>query len=215
MKKPEKVLRYYILCNKLKNIIRTGWLNWHVEAERVESIAEHIFGVQMLALAMYSEYNYKKLDIQKVIMMLAVHELEEIVIGDLTMFQITHEEKEQLGHEAIKEILKGLLKGEEIQALILEFDERKTKEAKFAYYCDKLECDIQAKLYGEKGLVDLNNQKDNITMNNKDVQELLKSGKTWEEMWLIFGQQRYNYDKHFLEVSNYALNNDISKLGSL
>ena len=43
----------------------------------------------MLAIAMKSEYQYD-IDIEKVILMLAVHELEEIVIGDLTLFQITY-----------------------------------------------------------------------------------------------------------------------------
>ena len=45
MEKEENVLRYYVLCNKLKDVVRTGWLDWHVERERVESVAEHIFGV--------------------------------------------------------------------------------------------------------------------------------------------------------------------------
>lgn len=74
MEKAEKVINYYVLCNKLKNVIRTGWLNWNVQRERLESVAEHIYGVQMLAIAMKSEYGYE-IDIQKVIYMLAIHEL--------------------------------------------------------------------------------------------------------------------------------------------
>jgi putative hydrolase of HD superfamily len=74
MGKAKKVVNYYVLCNKLKNIIRTGWKDWSVQRERLESVAEHIFGVQMLAIAMKSEYNYD-VDILKVIMMIAIHEL--------------------------------------------------------------------------------------------------------------------------------------------
>ncbi len=209
MSKPENVLRYYVLCNKLKNIIRTGWKDWHVKKERIESVAEHIFGVQMLALGMYSEYKYD-IDIMKVIMMLAVHELEEIIIGDLTLFQIDKETKEQLGHEAIEKVLSSLIIKDEIKNLILEFDERKTKEARFAYYCDKLECDIQSKLYDEENCVDLNDQEGNKSFEDPQVQELLGTGKTWSEMWLLFGQSRYNYDEHFTEVSNYAKDNNLS-----
>ena len=47
--------------------------------------------------------------------------------------------------------------GECIEKLILEFDERKTKEVLFAYYCDKFECDLQCKLYDEEACVYLNN----------------------------------------------------------
>lgn len=50
---------------------------------------------------------------------------------------------------------------EEITKLILEFVDVKTKEAKFAYQCDKLECDIQSKIYDEQGCVDLMCQEGN------------------------------------------------------
>lgn len=101
----EKVINYYVLCNRLKNVIRTGWKYWHVNRERVEIIAEHVFGVQMSAIAMKSEYKYD-LDIMKVIYMLAIHELGEAVIGDLTQFQIDAKEKEKIEHEAVHNILK-------------------------------------------------------------------------------------------------------------
>ena len=144
MSKEENVIKYYVMCNKLKNVIRTGWKNWNVERERVESVAEHIFGVQMLAIAMKSEYEYD-IDIMKVVFMLAVHELGEIVIGDLTMFEISKEEKAKREKEAVHKILCGLLDGKEIENLFTEFDSHSTKEAMFAYQCDKLECDLQSK----------------------------------------------------------------------
>lgn len=210
MTKKENVINYYVLCNKLKNVIRTGWKDWNVQSDRIESVAEHIFGVQMLALAMYSEYQYD-IDIMKVIFMLAVHELGETVIGDLTQFQISKEEKEKIEHEAVHKILSGLLDGEYIEKLFLEFDSHSTKEAMFAYQCDKLECDLQSKLYDEEGCVDLNKQDGNDTMNNSIVKELLDSGCSWSSMWLQFGQKIYPYDENFRAVSNYALNNNISK----
>lgn len=209
MTKEENVIKYYVLCNKLKDIIRTGWKDWNVNRDRLESVAEHVFGVQMLAIAMKSEYQYD-IDIMKVIFMLAIHELEEIIIGDLTQFQITKEDKIKMGHEAVNNILDGLLDKELIINLIFEFDERKTDEAIFAYYCDKLECDLQSKLYDEEGCVDLTNQEGNSTFNDYRVQQLLKDSKSWSDMWLMFGQNNYNYDKHFVDVSNYAKNNNIS-----
>ena len=58
----------------------------------------------MLAIAMKSEYKYD-VDIMKVIYMLAIHELEEIVIGDLTQFQISREEKKEIGHKASQSLI--------------------------------------------------------------------------------------------------------------
>ena len=211
MSKEQNVINFYVVCNRLKNVIRTGWLNWQVQRDRIESVAEHIFGVQMLAIAMKSEYEYD-VDILKVIYMIAIHELGETVIGDLTQFQISKEEKEKIEHEAVHKILGGLLDGEFIEELFLEFDSHSTKEAFYAYECDKLECDLQCKLYDEEKCVDLNSQSNNSTFDNPEVKELLNQNNSWSSMWLKFGQKRYPYDDNFLSISNYALKNNISNL---
>lgn len=201
--KEENVLNFYILCNKLKNVIRTGWKDWNVKAERLESVAEHIYGVQILAIAIKSEYNYD-IDIMKVIYMLAIHELGETIIGDLTQFQISKEEKQLIEHKAVHEILENLIDKNQIEQIYLEFEEQKTKEAIFAYLCDKLECDIQCKLYDLENYVDLNQQENNKTANNDLVQKLLSENETWSDMWLEFGQLKYPYDENFIKVSNYV-----------
>lgn len=210
MPKEENIINYYVICNRLKNIIRTGWKDWNVKRDRIESVAEHIFGTQMLAIAMKSEYQYD-VDIMKVIFMLAVHELGEAVIGDLTQFQISKQEKEKLEHEAVHRILGDLLDGNQIEQFFLEFDSHNTKESIFAYQCDKLECDLQSKLYDEEGCVDLTKQDGNDAMKNKKVQFLLENDASWSTMWLQYGQQVYPYDDNFRAVSNYAINNEISE----
>lgn len=158
------------------------------------------------------EYEYD-IDIMKVVFMLAVHELGEIVIGDLTMFEISKEEKAKREKEAVHKILCGLLDGKEIENLFKEFDSHSTKEAMFAYQCDKLECDLQSKLYDEEGCVDLNKQESNDLLENELVKKLLSEEKSWSGMWLRFGQTVYPYDDNFKNVSKYALNNSISKKG--
>ena len=207
--KEKNVIDYYVLCNKLKHIIRTGWQDWNINSDRLESVAEHVYGVQMLAIAMYSEFDYD-IDLSKVLYMLSVHELEEIIIGDLTMFQIDREEKKKRGHEAVEKILSKLANKEEIMNLIVEFDERETNEAKFAYLCDKLECDLQARLYDLSGSAELSYSDSNI-LNDPKVHDLLDKGYSFSEMWLRFGQEMYPYDDNFLRVSNYALNNNIKE----
>ena len=209
MEKAERVVDFYVFCNKLKDEIRTGWKVWNVKRERVESIAEHIFGVQMLAISMWSEYNYD-IDLPKTLSMLAVHELEEIIIGDITIFDAESKSKQEKGHQAVEQLTSILSKGVSIKDLVFEFDKKETKEAKFAYFCDKLECDIQSKLYDQEGCVNLNNQKDNEYTNNPEVKKAIDNEKTWSDAWIKFGQKRYNYDENFLEVSNYVLNNNIS-----
>ena len=209
--KEKSVISYYVLCNKLKNVIRTGWKDWSVQRDRLESIAEHVYGTQMLAIAMKSEFEYD-IDIIKVIYMLAIHELGETIIGDLTSFQIDKKEKEKIEHEAVHKILSGLIDGNKIEELFLEFDEHKTKESIFAYQCDKLECDLQCKLYDLEGCVDLTKQQSGNAAENEQVQELLRTGKTWSDMWLQYDLDHIPYDENFKCVSVYAMNNDIDVL---
>lgn len=209
MNKAQKVIEFYTLTNILKNTIRKGWLNWHVKAERIESVAEHVYATQMLALAMYSEYQYD-IDIKKVMYMLAIHELEETIIGDLTFKDISKEEKEKIGHEAVEKILKNLISGNEIREIIYEFDEHKTKEALFAYHCDKLECDLQCKLYDEANYVDPRDQLESDKHNPEAFRKILNGEITWSYSWMNHDRPLFKEDNNFEEVLDYAIANKIS-----
>lgn len=149
------VLKFYLLATKLKDTIRSGWKIWNIDRERLESVAEHIYGTCILAIAIDSEYEFD-LDLRKTIVMIVLHELEEVIIGDLTLLDdITKEEKRIKGAKAVKEVLSSLTKKDEYIELLNEFEEGKTLESKYAKMCDKLECDIQIKLYCEEGTADL------------------------------------------------------------
>lgn len=32
---------------------------------------------------------------------------------------------------------------------------------------------------------------------------------SWGQMWIRYGQERYNYDENFMQVSQYAFDNNI------
>lgn len=206
--KIKNAIKYYTLCTKLKDIIRTGPVIWNAKRDRIESVAEHIWGAQMLAISIYYQFEYK-LDIMKVIYMLAIHELEEIEIGDLAFFEITREEKLTKGKEAVNYILKDFLGKEEISSLLDEYNERVTKEAVFAYHCDKLECDIQMKLYDQEGCFDLNNQPNNPIINDPNVRKVLDSEKNISNAWIEFDRDKYEDDKNFIEIIEYLKENTI------
>lgn len=133
------VLDIYYKLRSLKSKERQGWMRWNVSGTRIESIADHIFGAEQLAWLMYSESGID-LDIFRVIAMLSLHETEEVTIGDITPFDnVTPEEKLQLGKCAVEKMLGNLDKKQMMLELINEFNEMKTKEAQFAYLCDKME----------------------------------------------------------------------------
>ena len=162
----------------------------------------------MLAISIYYQFEYK-LDIMKVVYMLAIHELEEIEIGDLAFFEITKKEKLIKGKEAINYILKDFLGKEEITSLLDEYNEKVTKEAVFAYHCDKLECDLQCKLYDQEGCFDLNNQPNNPIINDYNVRKVLDSEKSISNAWIEFDRNKYEDDKNFIEIIEYLKENII------
>ncbi len=190
-------IKFYKTCNKLKDTIRVGHKIWNIKRDRIESVADHIYGTQMLAIAIYHEFNYK-LDLNKILYMLAIHELEEIIIGDLAFFQISSKEKEIEGRKACEEILKDIIGKEELLSIIDEFNKKETPESKFAYHCDKLEADIQVKLYDQEHCFDINNQVNNPIYNTPRIRELLDKEKSLSGAWIEFDRDKYLDDPNFL-----------------
>jgi putative hydrolase of HD superfamily len=202
--KIQNVLQFYELTNNLKDIVRTGWKQWKVSAERVESVAEHIFSTCMLAIAINSEFDYG-IDLHKVIFMLAVHELEEIVIGDITPFQdVTEQDMKTKGQEAVAEVLSSLTNKQEIIDLINEFEKSETKDARFAKMVDKLDAGLQCKIYDKRGHV-------NVSDENIDVQRRCNLAKrnygTLSDSWLEYCIESYNFDEIFTEIARGARKN--------
>lgn len=208
--KEKNVLEFYLLCNNLKTMLRQGWKTWQVDSERIESIAEHIFGTQMLAIAIYCEYDYKNIDLKKVLLMLAVHETEEILIGDLTPFDPNYTQKANLGHKAVKQIFGNLNNSINIEKLIYEFDEKTTPEAQFAYCCDKLEADIQCKIYDSQLCLNLHNQEKNPVIKVDYIKKLIEQKNSWSDLWIKNDKKQTKYDENFEEITNYLLATKLS-----
>lgn len=163
--KIKKAMRFYLLATKLKYKIRSGWdkEHWNINSERIESIAEHVYGTCILAISLDSEFRLN-MDMEKVLKMLVMHEIGEVLIGDITPFdEITLEQKAEIEHKAMREVLGDLINKEELFNLLIEFDEHNTKESKFAYLCDKIEADIQSKVYQDMGCHNsLDEQQNNV-----------------------------------------------------
>ena len=62
----DNIINFYLLTNKLKEKIRTGWMQIGITSDRLESVAEHIYGCLMLAISIDSEYKLD-LDMYKVL----------------------------------------------------------------------------------------------------------------------------------------------------
>ena len=135
-----------------------------------------------------------------------MHELGEVIIGDITPFDgITANEKRKREHAAMAEVIGDLVKKEEYLALLDEFDERKTKEAIFAYHCDKLEADIQAKVYQDMGCQRSIDDKENVAILKDDkIQKSIRDGAdSVFDIWYAWDKEKFKDDKNFMAILNY------------
>jgi len=174
-KEIEKTLAFYNNMHALNNLMRTGWVDWGLEGVRCESVAEHTYSTCMLAIGMHSfSDEYKSLDISKILIMILMHDIEEVIIGDITRFQPDKQAtRKERGEKAVNELLKDLPDKAIYLSLIDEFNQNQSPEAKFAKMCDKLQPDLQARQY--EGNFNLSNVKDNI-LNDPKILEMNKLG---------------------------------------
>lgn len=177
---------------RLQQIIRQGHIYWGAYGNRLESILEHIYGCCMLAIGLDKEYP-NKIDIDKLLKMLLLHETEEIAIGDLTEWDISKEEKDRLGNDAVKNIFSLLKDRDELISLLDEFNEGKTITSKYANLCDKLEYDLQVKVYENQCRYDFDNIPNNVVTTSDRVRRIIENGAN-----SVF-DVHYEYDKHRYE----------------
>ena len=125
----------------LKNIIRAGWVK--VGIERPESVASHSWGMSALALELCPQH----LNLSKVLSLCIVHDVPEIIVGDLTpLDDCTNKAKDE--HSAMQKLAPQWL------YLFEEYEAGQTAEAKFVKQIDKLDMALQAVIYRNEQGVD-------------------------------------------------------------
>lgn len=195
--KAKRIIDFYLYVNKLKYKIRTGFVEIGITKERLESVAEHIYGCLMLSIAVDSEYNLN-IDMYKVLKMLTIHELDEVLKPDFTLRSgITKEEKIKIGVESVNIVASTLSSRDELISLVNEFNEGKTKEAKFCYLIDKMECDMQAKVYDLDGNFLIEKAKEDLVYYGSSAKKIEKNAKTASDYWILYDEPKFKNDKIF------------------
>ena len=134
--KPEKILEFIHYVEALKDELRHSWTS----KDRHESVAEHCWRMSIMAITLAPKLE-KKIDLGKVLEMVAIHDLGEIVAGDVPAFDEKGKQEQQKIEKESMQKLKSQFP--EITKLWEEAEELKTLEAKFVKALDKLEVRIQ------------------------------------------------------------------------
>lgn len=133
------------LGENLKTELRHSWLS----NGRRESVAEHTWRMSLMAVLLQPYLN-KKVDMEKLLKMIIIHDLVEAEAKDIPVFEImgNEEAKKQKQMNELKAItnIKNTLPeevGGNLYNIWVEFEAKQTYEAKVANALDKLEVQIQ------------------------------------------------------------------------
>lgn len=129
------------ILGQIKDLKRSGWVKREVSDG--ESVADHSFGVSLLAYLLCPPHLNK----EKCLEMAIVHDIAEIVTGDFTPCDnISQEEKSKNEIIALMAISKKINKPDMVD-LFIEYEKKETPEAIYMKELDKIEAIMQAKYY--------------------------------------------------------------------
>jgi len=164
----------------LKEIPRSGY---HFLGSGHESISEHSFSTSFIALIM-SKLE-PSIDALKLISMCLMHDLPEARMGDLNyvqkMYSSTNEPK------ALNDMACNVPFGDDLIALVDEFNEGKSLEAQFARDADQLSLLLELKALLDQGQRGPEKwipgiQKRLCTQIGKDIAHMITKTE-WDEWW--------------------------------
>lgn len=134
----EKIYQFYKEIDKLKSVYRSTYLT---DGSGHESDSDHAWHMGILAMLLAKEAE-SDLNMEKVIKMILVHDLGEVYCGDVCVYdQPDRQIKKQKEAEGFKQLMTMLPNdlAQEFQALLDEYEEKKTLEAKFVKALDTLQ----------------------------------------------------------------------------
>lgn len=136
LKEVTQILDFMVEIEKLKGVLRKSR---PVGLKRHENSGEHSWHVCISAL-MLKEYADERINIDRVIKMLLIHDLGEIDAGDKIVYESETVEQKNKEWNGVKRVLDMLpnRQGEEYLALWEEFELGESADAKYAKAIDRI-----------------------------------------------------------------------------
>lgn len=140
----KNIANFLFEAGMLKRTPRTGF---QFLGSGAESVAEHIFRTSYIGYVLGRMVG--SVDVDRIVKMCLFHDLPEARTGDLNYVNKKYVRPDE--HKAVEDISSTLPFGNELKALILEFTEGKTEEARLARDADQLEFILALKEYKDVG----------------------------------------------------------------
>ena len=191
------VIEFYKMANNLKNVVRTGWKEVGIPSDKVESVADHVYGNMILSLGIVSEAKLD-LDLEKVFKMILIKELYKGVSNKEESIITSNKVEDKKA--SVEKVVSKLSSNGDLLGIYDEYDSQSTKEAKFARKVCKLESDLQAKIYEKNGDFTIENAKSDIDNYPDDIREKVGIIKNASDGWIIYDRDFYD-DELFINFS--------------
>lgn len=190
----KKQISFILEADKEKEIIRRTPIS---SGKRFENDSEHAWHAALMA-ALLCEYANEKINVQRTMTMILIHDIVEIDSGDTYCYdeeaKKTQEERERKAADRLFNLLPED-QAAELLALWKEFEARETPEAKFAHAMDNLQPTL------------LNNATNGFTWRDNGIklsQVLGRNGET-----AMGSEALWDYQLHALIMPNVEKGNII------
>ncbi|KAF7560956.1 hypothetical protein G7046_g3219 [Stylonectria norvegica] len=149
-------LPFFHILERLKTTKREGWRRFGIT--RGESIADHMYRMSMISMFAPPAL-VPKLDLPKCIKMCLIHDVAELLVGDITPVDgVPKAEKSRREASTMDFLTKNLLRnvaggttGEDLRAIWQEYEDSETLDSHFVHDVDKLELLLQMMEYEKRG----------------------------------------------------------------
>ena len=153
----EKEARLFLLFDMLGDLKRSGPVQWQVDRSRTSDIKDHVFDL-IGEIRLLKPYLPKYINTERMIDYAIVHDLTEVITGDITTFEgVSKEEKARVDKLATDYLIETYGDTMNIENLLSSYNKRDTIEAVTLHMLDKISSSIEFLKYDYEKKVDMDN----------------------------------------------------------
>ena len=203
--KIKKEAKLFLIFDMLGDLKRSGAVQWKVKREKTEYVKDHVFDL-IIITKLIKPYLPKFVDIDKIIDYAIVHDLEEVITGDITGFEgVSKEEKNRVNKIAMDYLIDTYGDILTLNKLFNEFENSETIEAKILHMLDKISSSIPFMKYDNEELIDMDNSEIIESLRtNPGVVKLKQQGLTLGEIFYVWHLKSVNISDDELNKYNIS-----------
>lgn len=201
----EKEARLYLIFDMLGDLKRSGPIQWQVDRSRTTDIKDHVFDL-IIKIRLLKPYLPEFIDTEKMIDYAIVHDLAEVITGDITTFEgVTKEEKVRVECIATNYLISEYGNVMNYENLINNFDNLSDIEAKILHMLDKVSSSIEFMKYDYEHKVDMDNPLIIESLRtNSGVVKLKEQGYSLGEIFYVWHLRSVSFTEEEIEKYNIS-----------